>query len=165
MRRVQLQGGERCGTPRRTPCTFSSEGGFAPLPNPPPRNRCAGKAGARKRNTSTSGGEQRISVHTTQRWVFRFERGLRPRNRFLGEVSEGATEAPSDRTPQMGPYHRSSRQDHYQEDTMTRMTGGEALVKSLYREGVRVVFGLPGVQLYGVLAALRDEPGIRFIAT
>src|SRR5439155_5546849 len=52
-----------------------------------------------------------------------------------------------------------------EEDTMTRMTGGEALVQSLYREGVRVVFGLPGVQLYGVLAALRDEPGIRFIAT
>jgi acetolactate synthase I/II/III large subunit len=48
---------------------------------------------------------------------------------------------------------------------MALMTGGEALVKSLYREGVRVVFGLPGVQLYGVLAALRDEPGIRFIAT
>jgi acetolactate synthase I/II/III large subunit len=48
---------------------------------------------------------------------------------------------------------------------MARMTGGEALVQSLYREGVRVVFGLPGVQLYGVLAALRDEPRIRFIAT
>ena len=48
---------------------------------------------------------------------------------------------------------------------MALMTGGEALVQSLYREGVRVVFGLPGVQLYGVLAALRDEPGIRFIAT
>ena len=48
---------------------------------------------------------------------------------------------------------------------MARMTGGEALVKSLSREGVRVVFGLPGVQLYGVLAALRDEPGIRFIST
>jgi acetolactate synthase-1/2/3 large subunit len=45
------------------------------------------------------------------------------------------------------------------------MTGGEALVQSLYREGVRVVFGLPGVQLYGVLAALRDEPRIRFIVT
>src|SRR5207249_864424 len=42
---------------------------------------------------------------------------------------------------------------------MARMTGGEALVKQLYREGVRVVFGLPGVQLYGVVAALRDEPG------
>ena len=37
---------------------------------------------------------------------------------------------------------------------MQRMTGGQALVASLYREGVRVVFGLPGVQLYGVLAAL-----------
>jgi acetolactate synthase-1/2/3 large subunit len=48
---------------------------------------------------------------------------------------------------------------------MARMTGGEALVKQLYREGTRVVFGLPGVQLYGVLAALRDEPGIRFIQT
>src|SRR5262249_1084638 len=48
---------------------------------------------------------------------------------------------------------------------MARMTGGEALVKSLHREGVRVVFGLPGVQLYGVLAALRDEPDIRFIWT
>src|SRR5438132_1533379 len=48
---------------------------------------------------------------------------------------------------------------------MARMTGGEALVKQLYREGVRVVFGLPGVQLYGVMAALRDEPDIRFIST
>jgi acetolactate synthase-1/2/3 large subunit len=48
---------------------------------------------------------------------------------------------------------------------MPRMTGGEALVKSLVREGVRVVFGLPGVQLYGAMAALRDEPGIRFITT
>jgi acetolactate synthase-1/2/3 large subunit len=48
---------------------------------------------------------------------------------------------------------------------MAKMTGGEALVASLYREGVRVIFGLPGVQLYGVLAALRDEPRIRFIVT
>ena len=47
----------------------------------------------------------------------------------------------------------------------TPMTGGEALVRSLYHEGVRVVFGLPGVQLYGVMAALRDEPRIRFITT
>ncbi len=48
---------------------------------------------------------------------------------------------------------------------MALMTGGQALVTSLVRHGVRVVFGLPGVQLYGVLAALRDEPGIRFIST
>ena len=27
---------------------------------------------------------------------------------------------------------------------MPKMTGGEALAKSLYREGVRVIFGLPG---------------------
>ncbi len=48
---------------------------------------------------------------------------------------------------------------------MARLSGGEALVQSLYREGVRVIFGLPGVQLYGVLAALREEPRIRFIPT
>ena len=46
---------------------------------------------------------------------------------------------------------------------MARMTGGEALVQSLWQEGVRVVFGLPGVQIYGAVAALRDEPRIRFI--
>jgi acetolactate synthase I/II/III large subunit len=46
-----------------------------------------------------------------------------------------------------------------------RMTGGEALAKQLQREGVRVVFGLPGVQLYGAMAALREEKDIRFILT
>jgi acetolactate synthase-1/2/3 large subunit len=48
---------------------------------------------------------------------------------------------------------------------MAKLTGGEALVKSLTRHGVRVVFGLPGVQTYGAICALRDEPGIRFIQT
>jgi acetolactate synthase-1/2/3 large subunit len=48
---------------------------------------------------------------------------------------------------------------------MARMTGGQALVASLRREGVEVIFGLPGVQLYGAMAALRAEPRIRFIAT
>ena len=48
---------------------------------------------------------------------------------------------------------------------MPQMTGGQALAKSLYREGVRVIFGLPGVQLYHLLDALYDEPGIRFITT
>src|SRR5882724_898947 len=46
-----------------------------------------------------------------------------------------------------------------------RMTGGEAHAEQLQREGVRVVFGLPGVQLYGAMAALRDEKDIRFILT
>ena len=48
---------------------------------------------------------------------------------------------------------------------MPKLSGGEALVKSLVREGVEVVFGLPGVQMYGIIAALRDEPGIRMITT
>src|SRR3989454_5171548 len=47
---------------------------------------------------------------------------------------------------------------------MPRMTGGEALARQLVREGVKIVFGLPGVQLYGALAGLRDER-IRFITT
>ena len=39
---------------------------------------------------------------------------------------------------------------------MARMTGGEALVKQLYHEGIRVVFGLPGGQLSGAMAAHRE---------
>ena len=48
---------------------------------------------------------------------------------------------------------------------MPKMTGGQALARSLAREGVRVIFGLPGVQLYPATDALYDEPGIRFIHT
>ena len=48
---------------------------------------------------------------------------------------------------------------------MDKLSGGEALVKSLVREGVDVVFGIPGIQIYGIVAALRDEPGIRMITT
>ncbi len=48
---------------------------------------------------------------------------------------------------------------------MVRMSGGEALVRSLVHEGVDVVFGVPGIQVYGIIAALRDEPGIRMITT
>ena len=46
---------------------------------------------------------------------------------------------------------------------MVDMSGGEALAKSLVGEGVEVVFGLPGIQIYGIVAALRDEPGIRMV--
>ena len=48
---------------------------------------------------------------------------------------------------------------------MPTMSGGEALVKSLVNEGVEVVFGIPGIQIYGIVAALRDEPSIRMITT
>ncbi len=46
-----------------------------------------------------------------------------------------------------------------------RLSGGEALVKSLVRQGVEVVFGLPGIHINGITAALRDEPDIRVITT
>jgi len=45
------------------------------------------------------------------------------------------------------------------------MSGGEALVQSLVREGVEVVFGIPGIHLNGIVAAMRNEPGIRLITT
>ena len=48
---------------------------------------------------------------------------------------------------------------------MVKMSGGEALAKALVREGVEVIFGIPGVQLYGAVAAIRDEPGLRMVTT
>ena len=45
------------------------------------------------------------------------------------------------------------------------MTGGQALARSLHREGVRVVFGLPGVQLYHALDGLYEFPDVKFITT
>ena len=48
---------------------------------------------------------------------------------------------------------------------MPMMTGGQALARQLRREGVEVIFGLPGVQLYYALDALHDETDIRFITT
>ena len=48
---------------------------------------------------------------------------------------------------------------------MVKMSGGEALVKSLVREGVEVIFSIPGIQIYGIIAAIRDEPGIRMVTT
>ena len=48
---------------------------------------------------------------------------------------------------------------------MVKMTGGEALVKSLVREGVEVVFGIPGIHMSGIVVAMRDEPSIRLVTT
>ena len=45
------------------------------------------------------------------------------------------------------------------------MTGGDALAASLHREGVRVIFGLPGVQMYHAMDGLHRQPEIRFITT
>ena len=43
---------------------------------------------------------------------------------------------------------------------MSKMSGGDALISSLEREGVEVIFGLPGVQMYGVVDALRRNKNI-----
>ena len=45
------------------------------------------------------------------------------------------------------------------------LTGGECLIRALYTEGVRVIFGLPGVQLYHAVMPLIDYPEIQFITT
>ena len=46
---------------------------------------------------------------------------------------------------------------------MATMTGAQALVRSLVREGVEVIFGLPGVQIMRVFDALHDESRIRLV--
>ena len=39
-------------------------------------------------------------------------------------------------------------------DMAVKMTGGQALVQALYREGVRVIFGVPGMQQYHAVDAV-----------
>ena len=46
---------------------------------------------------------------------------------------------------------------------MPEMTGGQALIRSIHREGAEVIFGLPGVQMYHAVDPVLDEPGMRFI--
>jgi acetolactate synthase-1/2/3 large subunit len=47
---------------------------------------------------------------------------------------------------------------------MARMTGGEAIVDGLLRHGIDTVFGLPGVQLYGLFDAFaRNSNRLRLI--
>src|SRR3989441_9526030 len=51
---------------RSTPTISTSEGGFAPLPKPPPRNRCAGEAGARTARARKAGG--RTAIFPDRAW-------------------------------------------------------------------------------------------------
>jgi acetolactate synthase-1/2/3 large subunit len=46
---------------------------------------------------------------------------------------------------------------------MPEMSGAQVLIRSLVREGVEVIFGLPGVQIMDVFDALYHEPSIRLI--
>src|SRR5262245_49403372 len=46
---------------------------------------------------------------------------------------------------------------------MAQMTGGQAVVRALRREGVRVVFGLPGVQIMGIYDAFYGQSDVQLI--
>src|SRR5580700_8180722 len=51
-----------------------------------------------------------------------------------------------------------------EDQIMARMTGGEAIVDGLIRHGIDTMFGLPGVQTYGLFDALaRNANRIRLI--
>src|SRR5262245_23883881 len=60
----------------------------------------------------------------------------------------------------MRPWEANQDKDH----RMPRMTGGEAIVDSLLRHGIDTVFGLPGVQTYGLFDAFaRASNSLRLI--
>ena len=48
---------------------------------------------------------------------------------------------------------------------ISNMNGGQALIKCLYEEGIRVIFGLPGVQMYDAIIPILDYPNMKFITT
>ncbi len=45
------------------------------------------------------------------------------------------------------------------------LTGGQSLIRCLYKEGIRVIFGLPGVQMYHAIIPILDFPDMKFITT
>ena len=47
---------------------------------------------------------------------------------------------------------------------MPKMYGGEALIRSLQHEGIRTVFGIPGLGQYEAIDALYNTPEIRYIS-
>lgn len=46
-----------------------------------------------------------------------------------------------------------------------KLTGGEILINSLHNEGVKVIFGLPGVQMYHAIIPVLDYKDMKFITT
>ena len=66
----------------------------------------------------------------------------------------------------MGKINAPVREQQTSVEPARRMTGGQALVEMLKREGVDTIFGLPGVQLDGFFNALYDaRDDIRVIHT
>lgn len=47
---------------------------------------------------------------------------------------------------------------------MSRMTGAQSLVRSMKREGIRVVFGVPGAGQYEAVDAIWDTPDVRYLS-
>jgi acetolactate synthase I/II/III large subunit len=47
---------------------------------------------------------------------------------------------------------------------MPKLTGGQALIQSLYQEGIRTLFGIPGAGQYEAVDALYETPEIRYIS-
>src|ERR1041384_5617102 len=52
------------------------------------------------------------------------------------------------------PLHRQRTRE--KNTTMTKQTGGEAIVSGLVAHGVDTVFGLPGAQIYGLFDAFQQ---------
>ena len=46
-----------------------------------------------------------------------------------------------------------------------KITGGQSLIHSLYSEGVKVIFGLAGVQMYHAIISILGYPEMKFITT
>ena len=46
-----------------------------------------------------------------------------------------------------------------------KKTGGQILINCLYNEGVRVIFGLAGIQMYHAIMPILEYSNIRFITT
>ncbi len=51
------------------------------------------------------------------------------------------------------------------DDNTTKITGGQVLINCLYDEGVRVIFGVPGVQMYHAVMPILEYPDMKFINT
>jgi acetolactate synthase I/II/III large subunit len=47
---------------------------------------------------------------------------------------------------------------------MPKLNGGEALIRSLQQEGIRTVFGIPGLGQYEAIDALYNTPAIRYVS-
>src|SRR6266542_3997631 len=102
MRRVQLQGGARRPHARRTSCTLSRAaeganflgGGLRPPSETSPQDSLRRQSRRSKVEHSPVEGEQRIGNRSAEQSVVRFERGLRPRNRFPGGGIGGGRRGP-----------------------------------------------------------------------